>query len=64
MGSATEMCVTQTAIDARERELKVTVLEPACAHLHAEDARVALVYLDRVVGVKIDRESPPQALRR
>jgi nicotinamidase-related amidase len=50
-GMATEMCVAQTAIAARERDLKVTVLVDACAAIDAENAQVALDYLERVVGV-------------
>lgn len=54
-GATTEMCVTQTAIAARERELQVTLLLDACAHIDADDARIAVAYLERVVGVKVRR---------
>ena len=54
-GATTEMCVTQTAIAARERELKVTLLLDACAHIDADDARIAVAYLERVVGVRVER---------
>ena len=50
MGATTEMCVTQTAIDARERDYKVTVLEDACAGIDRELGRVALAYLREVTG--------------
>jgi nicotinamidase-related amidase len=54
-GNATEMCVTQTAIAARELGFKVTVLADCCATLdpHLED--IALQYLERVVGVRVSR---------
>lgn len=54
-GATTEMCVAQTAIAARERELQVTLLLDACAHIDGEDARIAVAYLERVVGVRVDR---------
>jgi nicotinamidase-related amidase len=50
-GTATEMCVAQTAIAAREHGLKVTVLTDACAAVNAENGQTALEYLERVVGV-------------
>ena len=54
-GNATEMCVTQTAIAARELGLKVTVLANCCATLDPELEKVALRYLDQVVGARIER---------
>lgn len=54
-GATTEMCVAQTAIAARERELEVTLLLDACAHIDADDARIAVAYLERVVGVRVER---------
>jgi nicotinamidase-related amidase len=50
MGSATEMCVAQTAIDARERGYKVTVITGACATVDQEVERIALAYLSEVTG--------------
>lgn len=50
LGIATEMCVTQTAIDARERELKVTVITGACASGDPATERTALAYLQAVTG--------------
>lgn len=50
MGASSEMCVTQTAIDAREQGFKVTVLRDACACIDAELERVALAYLREVTG--------------
>jgi nicotinamidase-related amidase len=59
-GTATEMCVTQTAIAARELGLKVTVLADACSSAHPEDERVALAYLENVVRARIFRGNPAQ----
>jgi nicotinamidase-related amidase len=53
VGSATEMCVTQTAIDARERGFKVTVLTEACVPLDEEHAKTALKYLEQVTGTQL-----------
>jgi nicotinamidase-related amidase len=49
-GTATEMCVAQTAIDARERHLQVTVLRDACATIHPRNEGIALEYLEHVTG--------------
>jgi nicotinamidase-related amidase len=54
-GNATEMCVTQTAIAARELGFKVTVLADCSATLDAELEEIALRCLERVVGVHIGR---------
>ena len=58
-GMATEMCVAQTAIAAREHGYKVTVLADACACVDPADEQVALTYLERVTGVRVDRRSAP-----
>jgi nicotinamidase-related amidase len=50
IGATTEMCVTQTAIDARERGYLVTVLADACASIDEEVEQVALAYLQQVTG--------------
>jgi len=52
-GAATEACVVQTAIDAREKGFKVTVLTDACATNDPRLERVALEYLEEVVGAKL-----------
>jgi nicotinamidase-related amidase len=52
-GTATEMCVAQTAIAAREYGYQVSVLADACSSVDAEDAALALRYLRRVVGVRV-----------
>jgi nicotinamidase-related amidase len=56
-GAATEGCVLQTGIDAREHGLKVTILARACATTDDELERVALAYAERVGGMRIDRSS-------
>jgi nicotinamidase-related amidase len=50
LGMATEMCVAQTAIDARERGYKVTVIIGACASVDPELEQTALRYLADVTG--------------
>jgi nicotinamidase-related amidase len=54
-GAATEMCIVQTAIDAKELGLKVTILADACASVDRHDAELALAYAERVVGAYIER---------
>ena len=54
-GNATEMCVTQTAIAARELGFKVTVYPDCCATLDPRLEHIALQYLARVVGARIER---------
>jgi len=54
MGAATEGCVVQTAIDAREHGLKVTILADACATTDESLEQVALTYAEQVGGVRID----------
>jgi nicotinamidase-related amidase len=53
-GMATEMCVAQTAIAARELGYKVTVLADACACVDERLERIALEYLRAVVGVHVE----------
>ena len=54
-GASTEGCVAQTAIDGRELGFKVSVLADACATVDERMERVALEYLEAVVGVRIER---------
>jgi nicotinamidase-related amidase len=54
-GTATEMCVAQTAIQAREHGFAVTVLRDACANIEVADADIALAYLARVTGSSVVR---------
>jgi nicotinamidase-related amidase len=53
-GTATEMCVAQTAISAREVGLKVTVFADACAAVDERNERIALEYLENVVGAVVE----------
>jgi nicotinamidase/pyrazinamidase len=52
-GTATEGCVVQTAIDAREKGFKVTVLPEACATNDERLEKIALEYLEEVVGARL-----------
>jgi nicotinamidase-related amidase len=52
-GTATEMCVLQTAIDARDADYKVSVIAEACSTLDDRDERLALEYLERIAGARI-----------
>jgi nicotinamidase-related amidase len=52
-GTATEMCVTQTAIDARDAGYKVSVIADACSTVDERDEELALRYLERVADVHI-----------
>ena len=54
-GAATEMCVVQTAIDARELGFKTTVLTGACATTDERLERLSFEYLEAVVGARLDR---------
>jgi nicotinamidase-related amidase len=54
-GTATEGCVVQTAIDGRELGFKITVLADACASRNERLERVALTYLEEVVGAQVER---------
>lgn len=52
-GMSTEGCVTQTAIDAREAGLKVTIVSSACCTTDQSVEEIALAYLERVVGAHV-----------
>ena len=54
-GAATEMCVAQTAMTAREHGYQVTVLADACAHVHEQDAEIALAYCAGSPGRRVTR---------
>jgi nicotinamidase-related amidase len=56
-GTATEMCVAQTAIDGRELGYQITVLPDACAAVDAGNAEIALRYLAHVVRARIGLEA-------
>ena len=55
-GTATEMCVFQTATDALRHGLQVTVLADACASVDERHESIALGYLHEVRGVEVIRE--------
>jgi nicotinamidase-related amidase len=55
MGAATEGCVVQTALDAREHGLKATILVDACATTDAELEATALRYAEDVGGIHVQR---------
>src|SRR5205814_2920385 len=59
-GGATEGCVVQTGIDARELGLKATILSNACATNDPELERVALAYAERVGGIFVQRTANPE----
>jgi nicotinamidase-related amidase len=52
-GTATEGCVVQTTIDARELDFKVTILRDACATNDECLERIALEYAEQVAGARI-----------
>jgi nicotinamidase-related amidase len=54
-GAATEMCVVQTAIDAKEEGLKVTILADACATTDERMEQLAFEYAERIVGAVVER---------
>ena len=54
-GAATEMCVVQTAIDAKEEGFKVSILADACATTDPEIEELALRYAEEIVGAFVER---------
>jgi nicotinamidase-related amidase len=61
IGAATEGCIVQTGIDARELGLKVTVLADACATNDPALAELALRYAEAVGGMRISGALLPTA---
>jgi nicotinamidase-related amidase len=57
IGSATEGCVVQTGIDAREAGFKVTIVADACATNDSALAEIALRYAEEVGGMRISHAS-------
>ena len=53
IGAATEGCVAQTALDAREHGLKATIVADACATTDEELEATALRYARDVGGIRI-----------
>jgi|SRR5918992_401928 nicotinamidase-related amidase len=60
-GTATEGCVVQTAIDGRELGFKISVLTDACATNDDRLERIALEYLEEVVGARLERAGQPSS---
>lgn len=58
-GAATEGCVVQSGIDARELGFKATILLDACATLDDELESIALAYAERVGGIHVERRGSP-----
>jgi nicotinamidase-related amidase len=54
-GTATEMCVVQTAIDTKEEGFKASILADACATTDERIERLALEYAESIVGARIER---------
>jgi nicotinamidase-related amidase len=52
-GTATEMCVFQTATDAVRHGFEVAVQADACATVDEEHEAVALSYLEQVAGLRV-----------
>jgi len=52
-GGATEACVVQTGIDARELGFKVTILTAGCWTVDEEVEQVALRYAEDVAGIRL-----------
>jgi nicotinamidase-related amidase len=61
IGSATEGCVVQTGIDAREAGLKVSIVADACATSNSGLAEIALRYAEEVGGMRITDASALRA---
>jgi nicotinamidase-related amidase len=55
IGAATEGCVVQTALDAREHGLKATILADACATADVDLEETALRYAEQVGGIRVQR---------
>ena len=54
-GGATERCLVQSAIDARELGFKVTIVTDACATVDERLERLAFEYAEKVVGAFLQR---------
>jgi nicotinamidase-related amidase len=51
VGTATEGCIVQTGIDARELGFKVTILTAACSTVDEAREEIALRYAEEVAGI-------------
>ena len=58
VGAATEGCVVQTAIDARELGLQASIVVNACVTTDQELERIALRYASLVGGVHLEEIAP------
>jgi nicotinamidase-related amidase len=58
VGAATEACVVQTGIDARELGYKVTIIADACATIDEELEDLALRYAAEVAGMVVTASFP------
>jgi nicotinamidase-related amidase len=54
-GGATERCLVQSAIDARELGFKVTIVTDACATVDERLEQLAFEYAEKVVGAFLQR---------
>jgi nicotinamidase-related amidase len=61
-GAATEMCVVQTAIDAKEEGFKVSILSGACAATDERLERLAFEYAEKIVGARVERGHEPAGI--
>lgn len=52
-GQVTEQCVLYSALDAHIRHIRVTVVEDACAHIHADLAKAALRMMEGNMQARI-----------
>jgi len=59
VGAATEGCIVQTAIDARELGLRASIVADACATTDPELEETALRYAERVGGVHLEYVARP-----
>ena len=53
-GGATEACIVQSGIDARELGFKVTILAGACATIDRELEEISLRYAREVAGIRVE----------
>jgi nicotinamidase-related amidase len=58
-GMATEMCVVQTAIHAKDRGFKVSILVDACATVDERMEQIALEYAETIVRARLERAAAP-----
>jgi nicotinamidase-related amidase len=60
VGAATEACVVQTGIDARELGYKVTIISGACATIDEKLEDLALRYATEVAGILVVPSFPSE----